>query len=158
MTVGEMAVAQRMQEYEKSKPTEAEKEAAHKRIDKQLQDMGYAIEGMCLNCYGAHKHDKVELPDSVVQQVKDAAFASAKDGYGWNDTDYLSPIVKSYVKTVAVDKRLASSYSLEKVWRKSGVRKWTALVGISTPRTPAGPYGVSTLMSASWMITSRESM
>lgn len=118
MTVREMAVAQRMQEYEKNKPTEAEKEAAHKRIDKQLQDMGYAIEGMCLNCYGAHKHDKVELPDSVVQQVKDAAFASAKDGYGWNDTDYLSPIVKSYVKTVAVDKRLASSYSLEKVWRE----------------------------------------
>ena len=112
MTVREMVVAQKTQEYHK--PTAAEIEAAHQRGHKMAEH----IEGMCLNCYGAHKYDKVELSDSVVQQVKDAAFASAKDGYGWNDTDYLSPIVKSYVKTVDVDKRLASSYSLQKVWRE----------------------------------------
>ena len=69
MTVRQMAVAQRRQEFNASKPTEAEKEAAHKRIDKQLQEMGFAIEGMCSNCYGAHENDPVELPDSVIQQV-----------------------------------------------------------------------------------------
>ena len=95
---------------------EAEKEAAHKRFDKQLQAMGIAIEGMCYNCYGDHKDDPVELSDSVVQRVKDAAFASAKDNYGYNDTDYLSPIVKSYVQTVDVDKRPASSRALQQVW------------------------------------------
>ena len=115
MTIRQMAVAQRTQEYHRATP--AEIEAAHHRIEKQAVAMGYMIEGMCLHCYGDHKDDPVELSDPVVQQVKDAALASSKDGYGWNDTDYLSPIVKSYIKTVDVDKRLASSTALQKVWK-----------------------------------------
>ena len=122
MTVRQMAVAQRMQEYNATKPTETEKEAAHKRMDKQLQDMGFAIEGMCLHCYGDHKNDEVELSDSVVQQVKDAALASKKDGYGWNSTDYLSPLIKSYIQTIDVDKRLAASTALQQVWKDESDR------------------------------------
>ena len=114
MTIREMVIAQKTQEYHRATP--AEIEAAHKRMDKQLQDMGFAIEGMCVNCYGDHENDPVELSASVIQQVKDAALESSKDGYGWNDTDYLSPIVKSYIKTVDVDKRLASSKALQQVW------------------------------------------
>lgn len=116
MTIRQMAVAQRTQAYNATKPTAAEIEEAHQRGHKYAAAMG-SVEGLCSDCYGSHKHDDVELPDSVVQQVKDAALASAKDNYGWNDTDYLSPIIKSYVKTVDVDKQLASSYSLQRVWR-----------------------------------------
>lgn len=118
MTIRQMAIAARQQEYERNKPTAAEIEEAHQRCHRQMAAAGHYIEGMCLNCYGEHKNDPVELSDSVVKQVKDAAFASAKDGYGWNDTDYLSPIVKSYIKTVDVDKRLASSTALQKVWKE----------------------------------------
>ena len=108
MTVRQMAVAQRMQEY--NKQTVPATRDGHRHL--------LGLEGMCVNCYGSHKDDPVELSASVVQQVKDAALASAKDNYGWNDTPYLSNIVKSYVPTVAVDERLASSWALQRVWRE----------------------------------------
>lgn len=118
MTIRQMAIAVTEARSRTGQHTAAEIEEAHQRGHRQMAAAGHYIEGMCLNCYGEHKNDPVELSDSVVKQVKDAAFASAKDGYGWNDTDYLSPIVKSYIKTVDVDKRLASSTALQKVWKE----------------------------------------
>lgn len=43
----------------------------------------------------------------------------AKDNYGWNDTPYLNNFIRSYIPTVSnVDKRLATSAALTKVWRE----------------------------------------
>ena len=52
----------------------------------------------------------------MIQQVKDAVFASVKEDYGYNDSHPLSDIIKSYVQTVDVDKRLASSRALNRAW------------------------------------------
>jgi hypothetical protein len=71
---------------------------------------------MCLNCYGEHANDTVDLPESVTQQIKNAALRSAKDGYGVNDRDDLSSLVKSYIRTVPVDKRLATSRTMQRTW------------------------------------------
>ena len=108
MTIRQIAMAQRTQEYNEQKAS-ATKDG-HRHL--------LGLEGMCVNCYGSHKNDDVDLPASVIQQVKDTALTSAKDNYGWNDTPYLSNFVKSYVPTVAVDERLATSWALQRVWRE----------------------------------------
>ena len=114
MTIRQMALVQSIQKSGTGQPTAAEIEEAHQR---HLQAMG-TIEGLCLHCYGDHVNDKVELSDSVVKQIKDAALASAKDGYGWNDTDYIHPIMKNYVVTVEPEKRLAANRAMRQVWKE----------------------------------------
>ena len=118
MTIRQLAIAVTEARSRTGNSTAAEIEEAHQRGHRQMAAAGHYIEGMCLNCYGEHKNDPVELPDSVVQQVKDAALAAAKDDYGWNNADYVGPVVKSYIKTIDVDKRLASSTALYKVYRE----------------------------------------
>ena len=118
MTIREMTIAQWKQERNTGTHTAAEIAEAHQRAHKQAG----TIEGMCMDCYKDHIHDEVALPGSVIQQVKDAAFVSKKDSYGWNDTDYLSPIVKSYIQTIEPEKRIASSRALQKVWREESDR------------------------------------
>ena len=114
MTIRQMALVQSIQKSGPGYHTAAEIEEAHRSAHKQAG----TIEGMCVNCYGDHIHDKVELSDSAVQQVKDLVLTSAKDGYGWNDTPYLNDFTRSYVQTVAVDKRLATSRALQQTWRE----------------------------------------
>ena len=108
MTIRQMAAAQRTQESTVSKTDSAT--GGHRHMPGE-------IDGMCLNCYGEHKHDKFDLPDSVSTQLKDPVLKSLKDGYGWNDTDYFSPIVKNYIVTVDPEKRMAASQTMQKVWQ-----------------------------------------
>ena len=118
MTIRQLAIAVTEARSRTGHSTAAEIEEAHQRCHRQMAAAGLYTEGMCLNCYGDHKNDPVDLPDSVVQQVKDLALTSAKDHYGWNDTPYFSNFVRSYIPTVKeVDKRLATSTALQKVWR-----------------------------------------
>ena len=111
MTVREMVTAQYAERYSRNRASMQDGECGCKRFG-----AAYGIEGMCMTCYGEHAHDAVELSDSVVQQVKAAALQAAKDGYGVSDTDYLGTIIRNYVQTVDVDKRLASKNALQEIW------------------------------------------
>ena len=113
MTVRELVTAQYAEQYSRTRAN-AQQGTGHKCGYKF--GPAYGIEGMCMTCYGEHAHEIVEVSDKVVQQVKDAALQSAKDGYGYNDTDYLSRIIRNYIQTVDVDKRLASKYTLQQIW------------------------------------------
>jgi hypothetical protein len=113
MTVRDM-VSYQIAQQNNNLRAKSQEGSGHKCGDTPGVDWG--IEGMCLNCYGEHANDIVELPDSVTQQIKNAALRSAKDGYGVNDRDDLSSLVKSYIRTVPVDKRLATSRTMQKTW------------------------------------------
>lgn len=113
MTVREMVTAQYAERYSSNRANAQQGEDV---CGCERFGDAYGIKGMCMSCYGEHAHEIVEVSDEVVQQVKAAALQSSKDGYGHNDTDYLNSIIRSYIQTVDVDKRLASSWTLTQIW------------------------------------------
>ena len=114
MTVRQMVTAQYAEQYSRARAN-AQQGTGHKCGYKF--GPAYGIEGMCMTCYGEHAHEIVEVSDSVVQQVKAAALKSAKENYGIRSgPDDLGNIIKSYIQTVDVDKRLASSWTLQQIW------------------------------------------
>lgn len=113
MTVREMATAQLAERYNSTRAN-AQQGTGHKCGYKF--GPAYGIEGMCMTCYGEHAHEITDVSDEVTKQVKAAALQAAKDGYGVSDTDYINSIIRSYIQTVPVDKRMASAYTLQELW------------------------------------------
>lgn len=117
MTVREIVTAQYAEQYSRTRANaqQGEDECVCKRFAKLGE--AYGIEGMCMSCYGEHAREIVEVSDEVTQQIKAAALKCAKENYGIRSgPDDLGDIIKSYIKTVDVDKRLASSWTLQQIW------------------------------------------
>ena len=118
MTVREMVTAQYAERYSRSRANaqQGEHECACKRF-RHLGEAYAGIEGMCMSCYGEHAREIVEVSDEVTQQIKDAALKCAKENYGIRSgPDDLGDIIKNYIRTVDVDRRLASSWTLQQIW------------------------------------------
>ena len=118
MTVREMVTSQLAERYNRSRANaqQGEHECACKRF-RHLGEAYAGIEGLCMNCYGEHAHEITDVSDAVVQQMKDTALRAAKENYGMQSgPNEMAELIKSYVRTLPVDKRMAAKYTLQEIW------------------------------------------
>lgn len=81
----------------------------------------YGTPGMSLNDTDDYRK-MVPVDESVVKQVKDMAMAHMKQGFGTSDGQDISSAIKSYVMTLAPEKRLSASWTLNEIFHSEVTR------------------------------------
>ena len=81
----------------------------------------YGTPGMSLNYAGDYRKI-VSVDQDVVQQVKQIAFNHMKNGYGVSDGEDISKVIRDYTMSLAPEKRLSASWTLNEIFHGEAVR------------------------------------
>ena len=81
----------------------------------------YGTPGMSLNHAGDYRKI-VSLDQGVVQQVKQIAFNHMKNRYGVSDGEDISKVIRDYTMSLAPEKRLRASWTLNEIFHGEAVR------------------------------------
>ena len=81
----------------------------------------YGTPGMSLNHAGDYRKI-VSVDQGVVQQVKQIAFNHMKNGYGVSDGEDISKVIRDYTMSLAPEKRLSASWTLNEIFHGEAVR------------------------------------
>lgn len=81
----------------------------------------YGTPGMSLNDADNYRKT-VSVDGSVVQQVKQIAFNHMKNGYGVSDGEDISKVIQDYTMSLAPEKRLSASWTLNKIFHSEATR------------------------------------
>ncbi len=81
----------------------------------------YGTPGMSLNGAGDYRK-MVPVDEGVVQQVKQLAFEHMKTGYGVSDGEDISKVIRDYTMSLAPEKRLSASWTLNEIFHSEAVR------------------------------------
>ena len=81
----------------------------------------YGTPGMSLNHAGDYRKI-VSVDQDVVQQVKQIAFNHMKNGYGVSDGEDISKVIRDYTMSLAPEKRLSASWTLNEIFHGEAVR------------------------------------
>ena len=57
-----------------------------------------------------------------MQQVKQIAFNHMKNGYGVSDGEDISKVIRDYIMSLAPEKRLSASWTLNEIFRSEATR------------------------------------
>ena len=76
---------------------------------------------MSLNDGGDYRK-MVPVDEGTAQQVRQIAFAHMKKGYGVSDGEDISSAIRSYVMTLAPEKRLSASWTLNEIFHSEATR------------------------------------
>ena len=81
----------------------------------------YGTPGMSLNDAGDYRKI-VPVDEGVVRQVKQMAFNHMKNGYGVSDGEDISKVIRDYTMSLAPDKRLSASWTLNEIFHSEAAR------------------------------------
>lgn len=81
----------------------------------------YGTPGMSLNGAGDYRK-MVPVDEGVVRQVKQLAFEHMKTGYGVSDGEDISKAIRDYTMSLAPEKRLSASWTLNEIFHSEAVR------------------------------------
>ncbi|MCI8843440.1 MAG: hypothetical protein HFF08_04935 [Oscillospiraceae bacterium] len=81
----------------------------------------YGTPGMSLNHAGDYRKI-VSVNQGVVQQVKQIAFNHMKNRYGVSDGEDISKVIRDYTMSLAPEKRLSASWTLNEIFHGEAVR------------------------------------
>lgn len=81
----------------------------------------YGTPGMSLNGAGDYRK-MVPVDEGVVRQVKQLAFEHMKTGYGVSDGEDISKVIRDYTMSLAPEKRLSASWTLNEIFHSEAVR------------------------------------
>lgn len=81
----------------------------------------YGTPGMSLNDAGDYRK-MVSVDQGVVQQVKQLALDHMKNGYGVSDGEDISKVIRDYTMSLAPEKRLSASWTLNEIFHGEAVR------------------------------------
>lgn len=81
----------------------------------------YGTPGMSLNDAGDYRK-MVSVDQGVVQQVKQLALDHMKSGYGVSDGEDISKVIRDYTMSLAPEKRLSASWTLNEIFHGEAVR------------------------------------
>ena len=81
----------------------------------------YGTPGMSLNDAGSRR-EIIPVDEGVVRQVKQIAFDHMKNGYGVSDGEDISAVIRNYAMSVAPEKRLSASWTLNEIFHSEAAR------------------------------------
>ena len=81
----------------------------------------YGTPGMSLNDAGSRR-EIIPVDEEVVQQVKQIAFDHMKNGCGVSDGEDISAVIRNYAMSVAPEKRLSASWTLNEIFHHEAAR------------------------------------
>ena len=81
----------------------------------------YGTPGMSLNHAGDYRKI-ASVNQGVVQQVKQIAFNHMKNRYGVSDGEDISKVIRDYTMSLAPEKRLSASWTLNEIFHGEAVR------------------------------------
>ena len=81
----------------------------------------YGTPGMSLNDASDYRKI-VPVDEGVVQQVKQIAFNHMKNSYGVSDGEDISKVIRDYTMTLAPEKRLSASWTLNEIFHSEATR------------------------------------
>ncbi len=81
----------------------------------------YGTPGMSLNNAGDYRKI-VPVDEDVTKQVRQIAFDHMKNGYGVSDGEDISTFIRNYTMSLAPEKRLSASWTLNDIFHKEAAR------------------------------------
>ena len=81
----------------------------------------YGTPGMSLNDAGSRR-EIIPVDEGVVRQVKQIALDHMKNGYGVSDGEDISAVIRNYAMSVAPEKRLSASWTLNEIFHSEATR------------------------------------
>ena len=76
---------------------------------------------MSLNDAGSRR-EIIPVDEEVVKQVKQIAFDHMKNGCGVSDGEDISAVIRNYAMSVAPEKRLSASWTLNEIFHHEAAR------------------------------------